>query len=135
MGMENVPGMLQGAIERWKMTPGDTMFAFNILLLIVGMFLDAPAALILFAPILSTAATSAGIDPVHFGAVMILNLNIGLLTPPVGFCLFAAERIAGCGMPALVRAITPFLGANLIALGLLSAFPPIALWLPRVLGF
>jgi TRAP-type C4-dicarboxylate transport system permease large subunit len=111
------------------------MLAFNVLLIFVGMFLDSPAALILFAPILSAAAVSAGIDPVHFGAVMILNLNIGLLTPPVGFCLFAAERIAGCGMPALIRAITPFLGVNLIALGLLSYFPKIALWLPRVLGF
>ena len=135
MGMENVPGLLQDLIERRKMTAGDTMFAFNILLLIVGMFLDAPAALILFAPILNVAATAAGINPVHFGAVMILNLNIGLLTPPVGFCLFAAERIAGCGMPALIRAITPFLGVNLIALALISYFPALTLWLPKLLGF
>ena len=135
MGMENVPGMLQDLIERRKMSAGDTMLSFNILLLIVGMFLDSPAALILFAPILNVAATSVGINPVHFGAVMILNLNIGLLTPPVGFCLFAAERIAGCGMPALIRAIAPFLGVNLIALALISYFPVLTLWLPRVLGF
>ena len=135
LSVEQVPQILTGWMLAISTNPYVLLLIVNFLLLIVGMFLDAPAALILFAPILSTAATSAGIDPVHFGAVMILNLNIGLLTPPVGFCLFAAERIAGCGMPALVRAITPFLGANLIALGLLSAFPPIALWLPRVLGF
>lgn len=135
MGMENVPGMLQGLIERWHMSAGDTMFAFNILLLVVGMFLDSPAALILFAPILGTAAVSAGIDPVHFGTVMILNLNIGLLTPPVGFCLFAAERIAGCGMPALIKSITPFLLVNMIALALISYFPRLTLWLPHALGF
>jgi len=135
MGMENVPGMLQDLIEHWKLDASDTMLAFNILLLIVGMFLDGSAALILFAPILAAAALSVGIDPVHFGVVMILNLNIGLLTPPVGFCLFAAERIAGCGMSALIRAIAPFLAVNLITLALISYFPGLSLWLPRALGF
>ena len=97
--------------------------------------LAAAVALAHDAPGAHVAATAAGINPVHFGAVMILNLNIGLLTPPVGFCLFAAERIAGCGMPALIRAITPFLGVNLIALALISYFPALTLWLPKLLGF
>ena len=135
MGMENVPGMLQDLIERWNMGPDGTMFAFNVLLILVGMFLDGPAALILFAPILGAAAVSAGIDPVHFGVVMILNLSIGLLTPPLGFCLFAAERLAGCGMPALVRSIAPFLAVNLIALAVVAYVPQLSLWLPRALGF
>ncbi len=135
MGIENVPGMLASLIEDWHMTAGSTMLAFNILLLIVGMFMDSPAALILFAPLLSVAAVQAGIDPVHFGTVMILNLNIGLLTPPIGFCLFAAERIAGCGLPALIRSIAPFLAVNTLALAVVSAFPRLCLWLPHLLGF
>lgn len=135
MGIENVPAMLQGLIERWNMSATDAMLAFNVFLLIVGMFLDGPAALILFAPILGAAAATAGIDPVHFGVVMILNLNIGLLTPPIGFCLFAAERIAECGLPALIRSIAPFLAVNLAALALISYIPGLSLWLPRLLGF
>jgi C4-dicarboxylate transporter, DctM subunit len=71
----------------------------------------------------------------HFGVIAILNLNIGLLTPPLGVCLFAAERIAGCGLGALIRANMPFLLVNLAGLGLIAAVPEFSLWLPRLLGF
>ncbi|EKF18253.1 TRAP transporter large permease [Nitratireductor pacificus] len=135
MGMENVPRLLSGAIEGWDMSPLAIMLVFNAALLVLGMFIDPTAVIILFGPILAHAAQAAGIDPLHFGVVAILNLNIGLLTPPLGVCLFAAERMAGCGLGALLRATAPFLAVNLIALAIVSAVPGLSLWLPRLLGF
>lgn len=135
MGMENVPRMVAGQISDWQMGYFGTLLVFNAVLLVLGMFIDPTTVIILFGPLLSAAAVHAGIDPLHFGVVAILNLNIGLLTPPLGVCLFAAERIAGCGLAALMRATLPFLAVNLAALGLIVAFPDLSLWLPRVLGF
>jgi tripartite ATP-independent transporter DctM subunit len=135
MGMENVPNMVGGTIAGWDMGPIQTMLVFNVVLLILGMFIDPTTVIILFGPILSAAAVKAGIDPLHFAVVAILNLNIGLLTPPLGVCLFAAERIAGCGLVPLLRASLPFLLVNLIALGLIVVFPEISLWLPAYFGF
>lgn len=135
MGMENVPNMVSGWIRGWEMSYLATLLVFNAILLVLGMFIDPTTVIILFGPILSAAAVQAGIDPLHFGVVAILNLNIGLLTPPLGVCLFAAERIAGCGLGALIRANMPFLLINLAGLGLIAAVPEFSLWLPRLMGF
>ncbi|RMH47510.1 MAG: TRAP transporter large permease [Alphaproteobacteria bacterium] len=135
MGMENVPRLVGDAIAGWGLGSVGTMLVFNLILLALGMVIDPTTVIILFGPLMSAAAQQAGIDPLHFAVVAILNLNIGLLTPPLGVCLFAAERIAGCGLPALLRAIGPFLGVNLIALALVAALPQFSLWLPRALGF
>ena len=99
------------------------------------MFIDPTAAIILFAPILSKVAIAVGIDPVHFGVIMILNLNLGLLTPPLGICLFAAEEIAECGLPALIRETLPFLLVSFLVLILVTYLPGLSLWLPAILGF
>ena len=80
-------------------------------------------------------AQAAGVDPLHFGVIVILNLNIGLLTPPLGVCLFAAQRIAGCGFLPLLRATAPFVGVTLIALAIVTFWPAASLALPRSLGF
>jgi len=104
-------------------------------LLILGMFIDPSASIILFAPILAPAAAAVGIDPLHFGVVVILNLNIGLLTPPLGVSLFAVERIAGCGLTPVIRAALPFIAVNLVALALVSTLPWLSLALPRLAGF
>ena len=135
MAFEGVPAMLASLLADAELTPLQTLLAFNLFLLVVGMFIDPAAAIILFAPILGKAATSVGIDPVHFGVVMILNLNIGLLTPPLGVCLFAAERIANCGFTPLLRATAPFLAVNIVALLVVTLVPSLSLWLPRQLGF
>ena len=87
------------------------------------------------APLLSAAAMHAGIDPLHFGVIAILNLNVGLLTPPLGVCLFAAERLAGCGLIPLLRETAPFLLVSLITLAIVAAFPGLSLWLPTLMGF
>ena len=135
MGMENVPNMVSGVIAGWDLGYFGTVLVFNAILLVLGMFIDPTTVIILFGPLLSAAAVKAGIDPLHFGVVAILNLNIGLLTPPLGVCLFAAERIAGCGLLPLLRATFPFLLVNLVALALIVAFPQISLFLPKIAGF
>jgi len=135
MGMENVPRMVAQGIQGWEIGYFGTLLVFNAILLMLGMFIDPTTVIILFGPILSAAAVQAGIDPLHFGVVAILNLNIGLLTPPLGVCLFAAERIAGCGLGALIRANMPFLLVNFTGLGVIAAVPGFSLWLPRLLGF
>ncbi|WP_306119322.1 MULTISPECIES: TRAP transporter large permease [unclassified Roseitalea] len=135
LGVENVPNMVSGVIAGWDLGYVQSMLVFNVILLILGMFIDPTTVIILFGPILSMAAVEAGIDPLHFATVAILNLNIGLLTPPLGVCLFAAERIAKSGLGPLIRANMPFLAVNMVALALLVAFPQISLWLPTRLGF
>lgn len=135
MGMENVPRLVASWIGGWEMGYTGTLLVFNAILLVLGMFIDPTTVIILFGPILSAAAAHAGIDPLHFGVIAILNLNIGLLTPPLGVCLFAAERIAGCGLIPLIRANLPFLLVNLAGLALIAAVPGFSLWLPAVLGF
>ncbi len=135
MGMENVPSLVESTVRELDLQPVSLLLALNLMMLVLGMFIDPVAAIILFIPILGTAAVAAGVDPVHFGAIAILNLNIGLLTPPLGVCLFAAERIAGCGLPALLRETWPFLVVSLVALVLVTYVPELSLWLPRQLGF
>ncbi len=135
LGMENVPALVEQAVRDLQLPPVLLLLLLNAVILALGMFIDPAAAIILFLPILGAMAEAAGIDPVHFGAIAILNLNIGLLTPPLGVCLFAAERIAGCGLPALLRETWPFLAVSLIALFLVTYIPGLSLWLPRMLGF
>ena len=135
MAIENVPELIQTAIQQANLSPFATLVIANLVLLCVGMFIDPTAAIILFAPILSKVAIAVGIDPVHFGVIMILNLNLGLLTPPLGICLFAAEEIADCGLPALIRETLPFLLVSFLVLILVTYLPGLSLWLPGVLGF
>lgn len=134
LAIENVPALLQSAIHESDLSQASTLLVANLLLLLIGMFLDPTAAIILFAPILAGVAAEVGIDPVHFGVLMILNLNIGLLTPPLGICLFATEEIAGCGLGPLFRETLPFLLVSLAALVLVTYFPALSLWLPGQMG-
>ncbi|MFT5711186.1 MAG: tripartite ATP-independent transporter DctM subunit [Halioglobus sp.] len=134
LGVENVPEQLGATIANLNFGPLGTLLVFNAILLVLGMFIDPTAVIILFGPVLSMAAVMVGIDPLHFAVIAILNLNIGLITPPLGVCLFAAERIAGCGLVPLLRAIVPFLLVQLVVLLLVSAFPTLSLWLPNFVG-
>ena len=104
-----------------------------VLLLVVGLFLETSGAIIILTPVLLPAAQAFGFDPVHFGVVLVFGLVIGLLTPPVGLCLFVGCSVGGVTIEALSRAMLPFL-AVIIAVYLVFAFVPIAsLWLPRLL--
>jgi tripartite ATP-independent transporter DctM subunit len=102
----------------------------NVLLLIVGTFMETIAALIILFPPLLAVALKVGIDPIHFAIFAVLNLMIGLTTPPVGVCLFVASSIAGESLARVSRAIVPFLVCNILVLMLVSYVPWISLWLP-----
>ncbi|MDY8110316.1 TRAP transporter large permease [Fulvimarina sp. 2208YS6-2-32] len=105
----------------------------NIFLLFIGMFMETIAALIvLFVPLLALA-TSVGVDPLHFAVFAVLNLMIGLTTPPVGVCLFVCANIARLPLGPVVRAITPFILTNIGILLLVSYVPALSTWLPSVL--
>jgi tripartite ATP-independent transporter DctM subunit len=106
----------------------------NALMLFVGCFLEPTAAITILVPILLPIARQLGIDPVHFGLVMVLNLMIGLLHPPMGMVLFVLARVAKLSLERTTMAILPWLVPLLISLVVLTYVPAISLWLPRMVG-
>ncbi|WP_420005685.1 TRAP transporter large permease [Arenibacterium sp. LLYu02] len=111
------------------------LIAVILLFLFVGLFLEGIAAMLVLVPILHPIAVSMGVDPVHFGILVIFNLMIGLITPPLGLCMFVAEGIAQVGMARLTRAILPFFFVEVLVLLILTFVPETVIWLPRVLGY
>ncbi|WP_269580753.1 TRAP transporter large permease [Roseibium sp. Sym1] len=130
-----VPNMLTD----WVLTNVDSQTAFLLatilLFLFVGLFLEGIAAMLVLVPILHPIAVGLGIDPVHFGILVIFNLMIGLITPPLGLCLFVAEGIAQVGMARLTAAILPFFAVEVLVLLILTFVPETVIWLPRVMGY
>jgi TRAP-type C4-dicarboxylate transport system permease large subunit len=126
------------AIASWVLgfTKDAWMFLLlaNVLMLFVGCFLEPTAAITILVPILLPIARQLGVDPVHFGLVMVLNLMIGLLHPPMGMVLFVLARVAKLSVERTTMAILPWLAPLLIALVILTYIPSISLWLPRVMG-
>lgn len=110
------------------------MIIVNIALLVIGCFMESIAAILVFGPILLTAALSMGIDPLYFGLVMVLNLMIGLVTPPFGICLFIIADTAKISFSRMVKAMLPFYVPLFGVLILLCVFPQIGTWLPSFLG-
>ena len=104
----------------------------NIVLLIVGCFMEALAAMLLLIPIMVPAAHSFGIDPVQFGLIMVFNLILGTIHPPIGVVLFVVSRIAGISFETMSRAILPWLVPLLVVLALITVWPPLTLWLPKL---
>ena len=105
----------------------------NLLLLMVGMFLETGAAIVIMAPILTPVAVSFGVDPVHFGIIMIVNLAIGMLTPPVGVNLFVACQVAGIRIEQILKPLIPFYIVLIVDIILITYLPQISLWLPAFL--
>ena len=109
------------------------LLLINLFLLVVGMLMESLSALTLLTPILVPIAMSYGIDPIHFGIVMILNLMIGMLTPPVGMVLFVLSRMTPTPFEKICKAMVPFLGMCIIALIIIALVPPLVTFLPGVL--
>jgi tripartite ATP-independent transporter DctM subunit len=109
------------------------LLVMNVFLLIIGCFLDSTVAILILTPILIPVITQLGIDPVHFGVVMVLNLMLGLLTPPFGVVLFVIQHYSKLPFIRVVKAIMPFLIPLVIVLLLITIFPQISLWLPNLL--
>ena len=135
LAFNRVPNMLTD----WVVSGVHGRFAFliavNALFLFVGLFLEGIAAMLVLVPIVHPIALSFGIDPVHFGIVVIFNLMIGLITPPLGLCLFVAEAIANVGMARLVREIMPFFLVEVAVLFVITFVPETVTGLPRLLGY
>ncbi|MGI9433101.1 MAG: TRAP transporter large permease [Myxococcota bacterium] len=107
------------------------LLLLNVVALTLGLFLDLTPALLILTPLFLPVAVSYGIHPVHFGVVLLVNLCIGLCTPPVGSCLFVGSAIADVPIERVARALLPFYAAMLVALALITLFPPLSLWLPE----
>tara|TARA_B100000941_G_scaffold207367_1_gene151542 strand:- start:1252 stop:2544 length:1293 start_codon:yes stop_codon:yes gene_type:complete len=111
------------------------LLVINILLLVVGTFMDMTPAVLIFTPILLPVVTKLGVDPLHFGIIMILNLCIGLCTPPVGSVLFLGCGIGKTSIDKLIKPILPFYSAMIIVLLIITYFPQLSLFLPKYLGY
>jgi tripartite ATP-independent transporter DctM subunit len=109
------------------------LLVINILLLIVGCFMETIASITILTPVLLPVVMKLGIDPIHFGVIMVLNLMIGLLTPPVGMVLFVLTRVAKIPFDRIVRATLPFIIPLVIVLFLITYIEPLCMWLPRIL--
>ena len=133
-GIENVPEKIKGLFYTVSHNKYVLLILINLFLILLGMWLDCSASIILFAPMLTPLAMEIGLDPVHFGILMIVNLNIGLLTPPLAVCLFAASDISRDPFGRVVIAVMPFLIASVFTLALITYIPAITMTLPRILG-
>jgi tripartite ATP-independent transporter DctM subunit len=128
-----VPQHLGAYILGTTRNPLYILLMINVFLLIVGCFMEALAALIILIPVFMPVISAAGIDPVHFGVVTVLNLMIGTLTPPVGIVLFVVARVAKLPFEQVTRATAPFLVPLVVVLLLITVFPGLVLFLPRVI--
>ena len=111
------------------------LLAINIIFLVIGTFLDQNPAILILAPIFAPIAVTLGIDPIHFGIIVIMNLVIGLITPPLGEVLFVVAPIAGVTLESVSKAVLPFLFVEIGVLLLVTYIPALSLWIPRMLGY
>ena len=133
--VENIPKTLALMMQGYDLSPFTFLLLANVILLLLGCFLEGTTILLIIIPVLLPTAKALGVDPVHFGVVAVVNIMIGLITPPYGLLLFMMVKIADVSLKDLVREVMPFLGAMLAALALITFVPSIVLFLPRLLGY
>ncbi|NWQ44594.1 TRAP transporter large permease [Bacillus sp. EB106-08-02-XG196] len=130
MTLEQIPNDISGFLTDLSSSPVVILLAINILLLIVGMFIDTISALVVLTPILLPIVTAVGVDPIHFGVILVANLAIGFITPPLGVNLFVASSVGKVKFERIVRAIIPFMISMIICLLVITYVPELSLWLP-----
>ena len=135
LAAQQVPQRLSAFFLSLGSNPYFILFLVNLFLLLVGMFMETGAAVILLSPILHPALVSLGLHPLHVGLVFVLNLSIGLITPPVGVCLFVSSAIGGISIEKLTRAMLPFMVVEVAVLLLVSFLPQTVLLFPKVFGY
>ncbi len=134
VSLRQTPIMLGNWLTTITSDPVLLFFLINVTLLVVGCIMDAGPTILILGPILAPTMVKLGIDPVHFGVVMVVNLTIGLMTPPMGLVLFVTQGISGLKMNELVKEIVPFFAAAITVLMLITFFPSLVLFLPRAWG-
>jgi tripartite ATP-independent transporter DctM subunit len=135
MSYENIPQAVTDSLLGISDNKIVVLLIINLILLFIGIFMDMTPAVLIFTPIFLPVVTALGIDPVHFGIIMVLNLCIGLCTPPVGSVLFIGVGVANTTIPKVIKPLLPLFAAMIISLIFVSAFPELSMWLPRVFGY
>ncbi|GGH29522.1 TRAP transporter, DctM subunit [Cribrihabitans marinus] len=135
VSLSHAPEQLAALILGLSENPLILLFLINLLLFVVGMFLDAGPAIIILGPILAPIFTDLGIDPIHFAIIMSVNLTVGLATPPMGLVLFVAAAVSRERVETIARAILPFLAVEIAVIFLITFVPALSMTIPRLTGF
>jgi len=122
-------------LKAYELSPLAFLLFVNVLLLILGCFLEGTTIILVILPVLIPTAEALGVDLVHFGVMAVVNIMIGLVTPPYGLLLFLMTKIADIPLRDMVREVMPFLGVMFVALAVITLFPDFVLFLPRLLGY
>ncbi|QDA36236.1 TRAP transporter large permease (plasmid) [Paracoccus liaowanqingii] len=132
---ENIPETLRIALAGYDLTPLQFLLLVNAVLLLLGCLLEGTAIILVIVPVFIPTANALGVDLVHFGVVVVVNVMIGLITPPYGLLIFIMQSITKAPLGALIRDLIPFIVSLLVALAILTLFPDLVLWLPRRFGY
>ena len=132
---ENIPVTVSSMLKGVDMSPLGFLLIVNLILLVLGCFLEGSTIILVILPVMLPTAAALGIDPVHFGVMAVLNIMIGLVTPPYGLLLFMMSKIAQVSLSDLVREVMPYLAVMLGALALVTLLPDVVLFLPRLAGY
>ncbi|MCY1243044.1 C4-dicarboxylate TRAP transporter large permease protein DctM [compost metagenome] len=119
----------------WDLSPIGFLILVNVVLLLLGCVLEGTAILLIIVPVFIPTAQALGIDMVHFGVMVVVNIMLGLVTPPYGLLLFIMTNISGAPVRDIIRDALPFLGWMVLCLALITFFPDLVLWLPRLMGY
>jgi C4-dicarboxylate transporter DctM subunit len=130
---ERIPQTIAEQIVSWGMAPWEFLVVVNVMLLIAGNFMEPTGIILILAPILFPIAMRLGIDPVHLGIIVTVNMEIGMVTPPVGLNLFVTSGITGMSIMQVVRAALPWLSVLMVFLVIVTYVPELSLWLPRLM--
>lgn len=135
MAYENIPQNVSEGLLTISSNPFIILLLINMILLFVGIFMDMTPAVLIFTPIFLPIVTAMGVDPIHFGIIMVLNLSVGLCTPPVGSVLFIGCSVSGLSIDKVIKPLIPMFLAMVVVLLLVTYLPELSLWLPSKFGF
>jgi len=135
IAVENVPVTLSAFIQSFDLSPAGFLILVNVLLLTLGCLLEGTTILLIVVPVLIPTAEALHIDMIHFGIMVVVNIMLGLITPPYGLLLFIMTNIAEVPLRDIVRDVMPFLFAMIVALAIITFVPETVLWLPRLFGY
>jgi C4-dicarboxylate transporter DctM subunit len=133
--VENIPDGVRALLTGYDLSPAGFLLLVNAILLVLGCMLEGTAILLIVVPVFIPTAQALGIDMVHFGVMVVVNVMLGLVTPPYGLLLFVMTSITGVPLRAIVREVMPFLGVMVVALAAITFVPETVLWLPRLFGY
>jgi tripartite ATP-independent transporter DctM subunit len=135
MSYSNIPQSVSAGLLSLSTNPIVILLVINLILLFVGIFMDMTPAVLIFTPIFLPVVTGLGMNPIHFGIIMVMNLSVGLCTPPVGSVLFIGCTVAKISIQKVIKPLIPFFIAMILVLMLVTYLPELSLWLPRMFGF